>query len=72
MVPLITSWSLHNVIAWLKNKPFLDRRGSWIYIGTVVMVQPYWILEIYANFAYFNGSNKRLFAATRPYEAVFR
>jgi hypothetical protein len=72
VVPLLTSWTLHNVIAWMKSKPFLGRRGSLIYIGSVLAVQPYWILEIYANFAYFNGYNSHLFRQTRPYEAVFR
>ena len=72
VVLLITSWTLHNVIAWIKNKPFLGRRGSLLYIGSVCLVQPYWLLEIYANFAFFNGRNSRLFVMTRPYEAVFR
>ncbi|KAK4118348.1 hypothetical protein N657DRAFT_651379 [Parathielavia appendiculata] len=72
VVPLITSWTLHNVIAWMKSKPFLGRRGNLIYIGSVVAVQPYWILEIYANFAYFNGRETQIFNRTRPYEAVFR
>ncbi|OAL45415.1 hypothetical protein IQ07DRAFT_591724 [Pyrenochaeta sp. DS3sAY3a] len=69
---LITSWTLHNVIAWMKNKPFLGQRGSYLYIGSVILVQPYWILEIYANFTYFNSSNSRLFVSTRYYEALFR
>lgn len=68
---LNTSWSMHNVIAWLKNKPFLSRRVSIFYITTVILVQPYWILEIVANFLYFNKSNP-LFQYTRPYEALFR
>jgi hypothetical protein len=72
VVLLIASWTLHNVIAWMKNKPFLGCRGKVIYIGSVLLVQPYWVLEIYSNFAYFNGFNSRLFIATRPYEAVFR
>ena len=72
VVLLVTSWTLHNVIAWIKNKPFLGRRGKIIYIGSIVLVQPYWILEIYANFAYFNGFNNHLFTSTRPYEAAFR
>jgi hypothetical protein len=72
VIPLVTSWSLHNVIAWMKSRPFLGRRGNLIYIGSVALVQPYWVLEIYANFAYFNGKDNHLFAATRPYEAVFR
>ncbi|RYP40992.1 hypothetical protein DL767_001308 [Monosporascus sp. MG133] len=72
VVPLIASWTLHNVIAWMKNKPFLGHRGNLIYIGSVLLVQPYWVLEIYANFAYFNGHDSRLFVLTRPYEAIFR
>jgi len=32
---------------------------------------PYWVLEMYANFTYFNNIN-RLFHYTRPYEALFR
>ncbi|KAF2764356.1 hypothetical protein EJ03DRAFT_243830, partial [Teratosphaeria nubilosa] len=70
-IPLNISWSLHNVIAWLKNKPFLPRWASIFYIATVILVQPYWVLEIVANFLYFaNDSN--LFVYTRPYEALFR
>lgn len=65
------SWSMHNVIAWMKNKPFLTRRVSMFYIGTVILAQPYWVLEIYANFTYFNNINN-LFHYTRPYEALFR
>lgn len=68
---LNVSWSLHNVVAWLKNKPFLGRRSSLIYIGTVILVQPYWILEIYADFTYFANINK-IFVHTRPLEALFR
>ncbi|KAF7507089.1 hypothetical protein GJ744_010902 [Endocarpon pusillum] len=68
---LNASWSLHNVIAWLKNKPFLSRRVSLIYIGTVILVQPYWVLEIYANFTYFHDINT-VFLKTRPVEALFR
>ena len=72
VIPLIASWTLHNVIAWMKSRPFLGRRGSFIYIGSVALVQPYWVLEIYANFAYFNGQHSYLFTSTRPYEALFR
>ncbi|KAF2010226.1 hypothetical protein BU24DRAFT_428235 [Aaosphaeria arxii CBS 175.79] len=72
VVPLIASWTLHNFIAWMKNKPFLGRRGNFIYLSSILLAQPYWVLEIYANFAYFNGINSRLFIATRPYEAAFR
>lgn len=68
---LNASWSLHNVIAWMKMKPFLSRRVSLVFIGTVILAQPYWVLEIYANFAYFHGVNK-LFLQTRPWEALCR
>ncbi|GES63744.1 hypothetical protein ATEIFO6365_0007043100 [Aspergillus terreus] len=70
-IGLNISWSLHNVIAWMKNRPFFSRRVSLFYITTVLLVQPYWILEIYANFAYFNNIN-RIFLKTRPLEPLFR
>lgn len=68
---LNVSWSLHNVIAWIKNKPFLGKKASMFYIGTVILAQPYWVLEIVANFLYFDNQS-RLFVYTRPYEALFR
>lgn len=68
---LNASWSLHNVIAWMKIKPFLSKTVSRIFIGTVILAQPYWVLEIYANFAYFHGVND-LFLRTRPWEALCR
>ncbi|KAK0661949.1 hypothetical protein DIS24_g2239 [Lasiodiplodia hormozganensis] len=68
---LNASWCLHNIIAWLKNKPFLSRKVSIFYITTVVIALGYWVLEIYANFAFFNNIN-RIFLKTRPWEALFR
>ncbi|KAL4953305.1 hypothetical protein BDW69DRAFT_200261 [Aspergillus filifer] len=65
------SWSLHNVIAWMKNRPFFSKKVSMIYVATVVLVQPYWVLEIYANFTYFNNINK-VFERMRPLEPLFR
>ncbi|KAF2128959.1 hypothetical protein P153DRAFT_376288 [Dothidotthia symphoricarpi CBS 119687] len=70
-IALNISWSLHNVIAWMKIRPFLSKRVSYIFIGTVILAQPYWILEIYANFAYFHGVNT-IFLKTRPWEALCR
>lgn len=55
----------------MKIRPFLSKTVSRIFIGTIVLAQPYWILEIYANFAYFHGVNK-LFLRTRPWEALCR
>ncbi|KAJ9665503.1 hypothetical protein H2201_004385 [Coniosporium apollinis] len=65
------SWSMHNFIAWMKNKPFLSRKVSYFYIGTVILAQPYWVVEIYANFTYFNNIND-IFLKTRQVEALFR
>jgi hypothetical protein len=45
---------------------------SMIYIGTVILVQPYWIAEIAANFLYFNNINHKVFEHLRPFEALFR
>jgi hypothetical protein len=70
-IGLTVSWSLHNVIAWIKNKPFLSRRVSTFYIVTVILAQPYWVVEIYANFTFFNNINQ-LFLKTRPVEPLFR
>lgn len=70
-IPLNVSWWLHNVIAWLKLKPFLSKTASRIFIGTVILVIPYWITEIYANFAFFHNVNE-VFLKTRPWEALCR
>ncbi|KAL4820007.1 hypothetical protein BDW67DRAFT_181715 [Aspergillus spinulosporus] len=70
-VALNISWTLHNVISWMKIRPFFSRRVSIAYITTVLLVQPYWVLEIYANFTYFNNIN-RIFQVTRPLEPLFR
>lgn len=70
---LFCSWSLHNVIAWMKNRPFLSRRLSAFYISTVILVQPYWIVELYSIFCYFNNiGNTEMFLKIRPWEPLFR
>ncbi|KAL5344148.1 hypothetical protein BJX70DRAFT_352665 [Aspergillus crustosus] len=71
-IGLIVSWSLHNVIAWMKNRAFMSRPLSVFYIGTIILVQPYWALEIYANFAYFNNINPVVYEKIRPWEALAR
>ena len=55
----------------MKLRPFLSKRVSRIFIGTVILVIPYWITEIYANFAFFHNVND-LFLRTRPWEALCR
>jgi hypothetical protein len=68
---LIVSWGLHNVVAWIKAKPFIGRKTSIIYIVTVALAQLYWVLEIYADFTYFNNIND-IYLKTRVFEALFR
>lgn len=51
----------------MKSKRFYFRRVSQAYIITVLLVQPYLVLEIYANFTYFNNINQ-IFKSTRPLE----
>jgi hypothetical protein len=48
-VLLTIAYSLHNVIAWIKNKPFLSRKASLFYIITVALVQPYWVVAVVSN-----------------------
>ncbi|KAJ5672185.1 hypothetical protein N7507_001312 [Penicillium longicatenatum] len=69
-IGLIFSWSLHNVISWMKNRPFISRKLSLFYIGTIILAQPYWATEIYANFAYFNNINLTVYERIRPMEAI--
>ncbi|CAI6333915.1 unnamed protein product [Periconia digitata] len=70
-IPLNVSWILHNVVSWMKIKPFFSPLWNKVYIGTVVLSIPYWIVEVYANFAYFHYGNA-IFNTTRPLELLFR
>lgn len=63
------SWSLHNVVAWMKNKPFLSRKASLFYIGTVILAQPYWVRNSEVNdFGMIPSSSRRIgiSVAARP------
>ena len=55
----------------MKLRPFLSKTASRLFIGTVILVQPYWVVEIYANFTYFHNVND-VFLRTRPWEALCR
>lgn len=55
----------------MKTKPFMGRKTSITFIVTIVLVQPYWVLEIYANFTYFNNISD-IYLRTRVFEALFR
>ncbi|KAG2002893.1 hypothetical protein GB937_009429 [Aspergillus fischeri] len=69
---LYVSYAIHNVVSWMKIKPFLSQLGSTLFIGTVILVTPYWVAEMYLNFEYFNGLGNDSFTFTRPWEVVVR
>ena len=54
-----------------ENQAVSFEKASLFYIISVIAVQPYWVLEIYANFTYFNNIN-RVFEWSRPLEPLFR
>jgi hypothetical protein len=71
----LLSWSLHNLIAWWKIRPFLSCRASKIYLFGLLAAQPYWIVKIYANFVFSNHggcgySNKSYEYATDNYSIL--
>jgi hypothetical protein len=69
---LFISYQLHNVVSWLKIRPFLPRWGSRFFIFSLLAVQPFWVVECWSNFEYFNhlGSNANI--RIRPWEALLR
>lgn len=69
---LYASWCLHNIIAWMKTKPFLTPLKSNIYLWSFLLVIPYWIVETIANFMFNNNINVELFMTTRIMELFFR
>jgi len=69
---LFISYQLHNIVSWIKIKRFLPRWGSMLFIGTIIAVQPFWIVEAWSNYEYFNGLGNNANIYTRPWEALFR
>jgi hypothetical protein len=79
---LYCSYFVHNVVAWLKIKPFFvgpqasfrPKVSKWvtiIYLTTLAMTAPVMIFQIYNNFRYFNNIS-RLYEKSRPYEPLYR
>ena len=66
------SYQLHNVASWLKIRPFLPRWGSLVFIISLIVVQPYWVVEAWDNFMYFNQLGNDVNIQTRPFEVLFR
>ena len=79
---LYCSWVIHNIVAWIKIKPFFIGQGSFfpprvgpkvqiVYLVTLAMTIPPIILQIFDNFRYFNNINP-LYRSVRPYEPLMR
>jgi hypothetical protein len=79
---LYCSYFTHNIVAWLKIKPFFTGPQPffgfqystwvrWIYLTTLGMTAPVLIFEICNNFRFFNNFS-RLYASVRPYEPLMR
>ncbi|RDH26249.1 hypothetical protein BDQ94DRAFT_164639 [Aspergillus welwitschiae] len=68
-VGLTISHTLHNVITWMKICGFFTPWGARLYLITLLAAQPYWVVEIYGNFAFFNRGQV-LYTTTRPRAAV--
>lgn len=68
---LYISTLVHNVVAWLKIRPFLTRRGSTIFIGSFILTIPPVLFQSINNFLYFNNISN-LYTRVRPYEALMR
>ncbi|KAF2648737.1 hypothetical protein K491DRAFT_612182 [Lophiostoma macrostomum CBS 122681] len=69
---LFISYQLHNVVSWMKIRPFLPRWGSRVFILTLIAVQPFWIGEAWSNFEYFNNLGNDANLRMRPWEALVR
>ncbi|KAL2833730.1 hypothetical protein BDW59DRAFT_168816 [Aspergillus cavernicola] len=72
----------HNVVAWLKIRPFFVGRHPsfgpgvcmWVrcvYLTTLAMTVPVLIFQIFNNFRFFNNIS-RLYERVRPYEPLMR
>ncbi|KAF2020656.1 hypothetical protein BU24DRAFT_416334 [Aaosphaeria arxii CBS 175.79] len=69
---LFISYQLHNVVSWLKIRPFLPKWGSRLFILSLLAVQPFWVAEAWSNFSYFNGLGSNVNERMRPWEALLR
>ena len=79
---LYCSYVMHNVVAWIKVKPFFIGQGSFfpprvgpkvqmVYLVTLALTVPPIILQIFDNFRYFNNIDE-LYRRVRPYEPLMR
>jgi hypothetical protein len=59
-------------VSWLKIRPFLPLWASRLFIISLVCVQPFWVVEAWSNFEYFNNLGSKANIRTRPWEALLR
>jgi hypothetical protein len=69
---LFISYQIHNIVSWLKIRPFLPKWGSYLFIGSLIAVQPFWVAEAWSNFEYFNNLGSTANLRMRPWEALVR
>lgn len=75
VVPLFISYQIHNVVSWLKIRFFLPKWGAMLYIGSLILVQPYWVLLPIGVFNYVNNLQRywgEIFLKIRPWESFLR
>lgn len=79
---LYCSYFTHNVVAWLKIKPFFSSEQAsfrpsickWVsivYLSTLAMTAIPMIFQIFNNFRFFNNLST-LYKRSRPYEPLYR
>ncbi|KAF1810756.1 hypothetical protein P152DRAFT_400269, partial [Eremomyces bilateralis CBS 781.70] len=79
---LYTSYFLHNVIAWMKIRPFftaphasfspnVSRTVRWTYLVSLSITAPIVVFQIANNFRFFNNIST-LYSLVRPYETLMR
>lgn len=79
---LYSSYFTHNVVAWLKIRPFFTGPQpsftaavctwvKWVYLTTLALTAPALIFQIFNNFRFFNNKS-RLYERARPYEPLMR
>lgn len=71
-VLLFISYQVHNVVSWLKIRPFLPIWGSRVFIFTLLAVQPFWVAEAWSNFEFFNNLGSNVNVHMRPFEFLVR
>lgn len=68
---LYLSWIVHNLVAWIKIKPFMKKTASRIFIGTLCLTVPPIFLQIVGNFLFFLNIDD-MYIKIRPFEVLMR